>query len=320
MAPPAPPAGNHGLDAGHVGCGDRFDIGGRIDSVSIQLGQPQATADGDALCVDDRVEFVAVDAGEDAGDGQGRAGDAGLQGAAGGGAGVVGHLRENGPQLGQFACQVGGGAGQAQAGNGRQQVGFAGGERGKQRAVGRKFGRIQHRTELRQQLQAWGRRLPSGAGADADFEYQVGPLEADPAPEVVGLRIGVVVAVSRRRVGGAGVAAGAVFGRRAQGEAVRIAAGYGAEGDAVGQAGRGAIRIQRGQRGVGVFLRAGQTADEDEMEAFAGGRLGCAVQERRDLPFGAGYAAGVELPETGRMCNQGFDLFVECHLTPVASG
>ena len=38
------------LGAGHIGCGDRFDIGGRIGSVSIQLGQAQATADGDA-CV-----------------------------------------------------------------------------------------------------------------------------------------------------------------------------------------------------------------------------------------------------------------------------
>ena len=113
--------------AGHVGRDHGCDGGGGIGRFGVQLGEPQTSADGDALGVDDRIEFVAVDAGEDAGDGQGRAGDAGLQGAAGGGAGVVGHLRENGPQLGQFACQVGGGAGQAQAGNGRQQVGFAGG-------------------------------------------------------------------------------------------------------------------------------------------------------------------------------------------------
>ena len=76
------------------------------------------------------------------------------------------------------------------------------------------------------------------AGADPDFERQVRPLKADPAPEVVGLRIGVVVAVSWRRVGGAGIAAGAVLGRRAQRETVGIAAGYGAEGDPFGQAGR----------------------------------------------------------------------------------
>ena len=39
-----------------------------------------------------------------------------------------------------------------------------------------------------------------------------------------------------------------------------------------------------------------------------------------DLTFGAGNAAGIELPKTGRMCNEGFDLFVKSHGTPVASG
>ena len=145
-------------------------------------------------------------------------------------------------------------------------------------------------------------------------------MKADPAPEVVGLRIGVVVAVSWRRVGGAGIAAGAVLGRRAQRETVGIAAGYGAEGDPFGQAGTGAIRFQRGKRGVCVFLRAGQPADEDELDALACRRLGCAVHQRGDLPFGAGDAAGIELPEIGRMCNECVDLFIKSHGTPVVSG
>ena len=63
---------------------------------------------------------------------KGERGDAGLQGVAGGGAGVVRRLREKRPQFGQFAFQVIGRAGQAQAGNGRQQVGFAGGQRAQQ--------------------------------------------------------------------------------------------------------------------------------------------------------------------------------------------
>ena len=83
---------------------------------------------------------------------------------------------------------------------------------------------------------------------------------------------------------------------------------------------RGAIRIQRGKRGVCVFLLAGQAANEDELDALAGRRLGCAVHQRGDLPFGAGDAAGIELPEIGRMCNECVDLFVESHGTPVVSG
>ena len=125
------------------------------------------------------------------------------------------------------------------------------------------------------------------------------------------LRVGVVVAVSWGRVGVTGVAAGAVFGRGAEGEAVRIGAGDGAESVALGEAGRGAVRLQRGQGGIGVFLLAGEAADEDELEALACGGLVSAVQEGGDLAFGAGDAAGVEVPETGRLRKEGFDLFVE---------
>ena len=171
-----------------------------------------------------------------------------------------------------------------------------------------------------QQLQAEGRALPGRAIADADFEDQVRRLEADPAPKVVCFGIGVVVAVSWGRVACAGVAAGAVFGRAAQGEAVGIAAGDCAEGVPAGQAGRGPIRLQRGQGGIGVFLFSGEAADEDELEALACGRLVSAVQQGRDLAFGPGDAAGIEVPEAGCLCKEGFDLLVERHGTPVVGG
>ena len=57
--------------------------------------------------------------------------------------------------------------------------------------------------------------------------------------------------------------------------------------------------MQGRERGIGVFLCAGEATDEDELEALACGRLVGAVQEGGDLAFGAGDAAGVEMPETG---------------------
>ena len=85
---------------------------------------------------------MTIDVGQDAGDSQGERATRVCRARRVAERASSGAWREKRPQFGQFAFQLSAAQVKRRAGNGRQQVGFAGGQRAQQRAVRRQCGRI----------------------------------------------------------------------------------------------------------------------------------------------------------------------------------
>ena len=208
-----------------------------------------------------------------------------------------------------------GGSRKAQAGDLSETVRQTGRQR-RQQAIVVSYGRGVHCAGDRSRDAGM---FPCDSIPGAHFDKKVRRHEADVAPEVSRLRVGLVIEESAvGRVSDGRIAAGAVPGASVQIESVRIGARYGAQSDPVAHAPARRVPLKYGYDCLDVILRPAQPADQQDAMPARLYRVGADMNESGHLRVLPSYAAGVIGPGRAGRCPNRVDSIQEqlmlcCH-------